>query len=156
MLKIYPLKENSLDKFKELFTDYYEELGCDEDIEHLLDEYVIADYVSGLLKIDMLDDGGICSGFVIYQIDEITNEWNFKEGWGDIREIYVAKDKRGQGFGKFMLFTAEMKLKESGAEKFYVLPYEEACPFFRACGYSDSGESSEDLDCPVYIKSPTA
>jgi GNAT superfamily N-acetyltransferase len=156
MLKIYPLKENSLDKFKELFTDYYEELGCDEDIEHLLDEYVIVDYVSGLLKIDMLDDGGICSGFVIYQIDEITNEWNFKEGWGDIREIYVAKDKRGQGFGKFMLFTAEMKLKESGAEKFYVLPYEEACPFFRACGYSDSGESSEDLDCPVYIKSPTA
>jgi GNAT superfamily N-acetyltransferase len=155
MLKIYPLNENSLDKFKELFTAYYSELDCDENIEHLLDEYVIADYVSGLLKIDLLDDGADCSGFIIYQIDEITNEWNFKEGWGDIREIYVTKEKRGSGFGKFMLYTAEMKLKEAGAEKYYALPFEDACGFFTACGYSDSGESSEDLDCPVYIKYPS-
>ena len=46
-------------------------------------------FLAGLIKIDILKDGETHAGFVIYQNDDIDNEWHFKEGWGDIREIYV-------------------------------------------------------------------
>jgi GNAT superfamily N-acetyltransferase len=152
MIKLYPLKDTHVDIFKKLFTDYYEELDCDEDIDHLLDEYVIADYKAGLIYIDLLDDGENTVGFVIYQIDGDDNEWNFKKGWGDIREIYITPSARGDGFGKFMLYSAETKLLEKGVKKIYALPFEDAEPFFTACGYNDSGEHNDDLDCCVFLK----
>lgn len=152
MFRIYPLKDVQVEKFNSLFSLYYKELGCEDDIDHLLDEYVVPDYISGLLSIDLIDEDGETVGFIIYQTDSEANEWNFKQGWGDIREIYLLPAHRRKGLGRFLLYSAEMKLKERGAEKCYALPYEEACPFFTACGYSDSGEYSEELDCPVYVK----
>lgn len=152
MLKLYPLQDLSLTTFKTLFSRYYGELGCDDDCDHLLDEYVVPDYLAGLLSVDLLDDDGETVGFIIYQTDDITNEWNRKEGWGDIREIFLTCDARGKGYGKFMLYAAEMKLRERGAQKIYALPPESSLGFFRACGYADSGEYDGELDCPVYIK----
>jgi GNAT superfamily N-acetyltransferase len=152
MLKQYPLKDEGELNFRQLFTAYYQELGCDDNVDHLLDEYVIPDYKAGLLCIDLVDDDDECVGFVIYQIDEITNEWNFKEGWGDIREIYLTPSARGKGYGRFMIFGVEIKLLEKGAEKAYTLPPDSSAGFFRACGYEESEEHNCDLDCPVYIK----
>jgi GNAT superfamily N-acetyltransferase len=154
MLKHYPLTDERQPQFKQLFTDYYNELGCEENIDHLLDEYVLADYNAGLLYIDLVDDEDECVGFVIYQIDEITNEWNFKEGWGDIREIYLTPSARKKGYGKIMVFAVELKLMEQGALNAYTLPPEDVSGFFKACGYEESQEHNCDLDCPVYIKSP--
>ncbi|MDE7440026.1 MAG: GNAT family N-acetyltransferase [Clostridia bacterium] len=151
MLHVYPLKDTDSEIFKKLFKDYYAELDCADDTAHLVDEYIIPDMIAGLLHVDLIADGAV-SGFVIYQIDDINNEWNFKEGWGDIREIYITPSRRRQGLGKFLLFTAEMKLKEAGAKKSYCLPYEGAAAFFTACGYSDSSEYCEDLDCTVFEK----
>jgi hypothetical protein len=74
MLKLNPLKDNNIAQFKTLFTDYYDELGCDEDIDHLLDEYVIYDCLQGLLQIDLLEADGKPCGFVIYQQDKNDNE----------------------------------------------------------------------------------
>lgn len=153
MLKLYPLKDLSLETFKKLFTLYYAELGCDDDCGHLIDEYVVADYKAGLLSVDLLDDGDDTAGFVIYQIDGIENDWNKRESWGDIREIYLAPPYRGKGYGKFMLYAAEMKLRERGAKQIYALPSDGACEFFRACGYTDSGDTDAELDCPFYTKS---
>lgn len=152
MIKVAPLNDQTAPAFKRLFTEYYTELDCEDNIEHLLDEYILPDLLAGLIKIEIAHDGENFVGFVIYQIDDIDNEWNFKEGWGDVREIYISPSSRKQGLGKFLLYTAEMKLKESGADKAYCLPYEEAVPFFTACGYEQTGEYSEELDCPVYIK----
>lgn len=152
MIKCYCLKDTHKQKFYKLFTDYYAELDCDDAAQHLLDEYVLPDYISGLLAIDLLDDGDETVGFVIYQIDAADNEWCVKAGWGDVREIYVAPSHRRQGLGKFMLYTAELKLREGGAERAYALPNDEAIPFFTACGYADSGERCEDLDCNVFTK----
>ena len=103
-------------------------------------------------KIDILHDGEKYAGFVIYQTDDINNDWNLKEGWGDVREIYVSPSSRRQGLGKFLLFTAEMKLKESGINRAYCLPYEESASFFTACGYEKTDDYNEDLDCFVYTK----
>ena len=152
MLHVYPLKDTDRAVFEKLFKEYYAELDCADDTAHLIDEYIIPDMLAGLLHIDLIADGGEVSGFVIYQIDDINNEWNLKEGWGDIREIYITPSRRRNGLGKFLLYSAELKLKEAGAKKAYCLPYEKAVPFFAACGYSDSSEYCEDLDCNVFQK----
>jgi len=152
MIKVAPLQDDTKSEFERLFADYYSELGCDDDVPHLLEEYILPDLMAGLIKIDILKDGETYAGFVVYQTDDIDNEWNFKEGWGDIREIYVIPSHRRQGLGKFLLYTAEMKLKEGGAGKSYCLPAEGTEEFFAACGYSRGNEYSEELDTFVYEK----
>ncbi|MDE6504375.1 MAG: GNAT family N-acetyltransferase [Clostridia bacterium] len=152
MITVSPLKDSTQKQFEQLFAEYYNELGCGEDIPHLLEEYVIPDLKAGLLHIDILKDGDTFAGFVIYQTDDINNEWNFKEGWGDIREIYVVPSRRRQGLGKFLLYTAEMKLREAGTDKSYSLPCENAEEFFTACGYEKTTAYNSDLGCSVYEK----
>ena len=152
MLHVLPLNDKNEKQFSKLFKDYYKELGCDDDCDHLLKEYVLPDLLAGLISVEVIEDDGEISGFVIYQIDGIENEWNFKEGFGDVREIYVSPSRRRKGLGKLMLYTAELKMKEAGAKKCYCLPYEEAVPFFTACGYSETDGYNCDLDCPVYEK----
>jgi len=152
MLKLSPLHDDTKDAFAKLFENYYKELGCTDDVNHLVEEYVLPDLLAGLLNIDILKDGEEFAGFIIYQTDGIENDWNFKEGWGDIREIYVIPPLRRQGLGKFMLYAAEMKLKERGTEKAYCLPYASAEEFFTACGYKKTEGYSEELDCPVFEK----
>ncbi len=152
MVKVSPLTDKTEQQFKTLFAKYYEELGCDDDCAHLLDEYVLPDCLAGLVSIETVEDGGEVAGFVIYQIDGIENEWNFKEGFGDVREIYVRPESRRNGLGRLMLYTAELKMKERGAERSYCLPCEEAVPFFNACGYLLADGYNCDLDCPVYEK----
>ncbi len=152
MLTVSPLCDGTLDKFIELFADYYNELGCDENVPHLVEEYILPDLLTGLLSIDMLKHDETFAGFVIYQTDDINNDWNFKEGWGNIREIYVTPSLRRRGLGKFLLYTAEMKLKEKGTEKSYCLPDERAEEFFTACGYTKTDGYNSELDCFVYEK----
>ena len=153
MLQVSPISDQTQKEFEKLFADYYAELDCGEDVPHLLEEYILPDLLAGLIKIDILKDGEIFAGFVIYQKDDIDNEWNFKENWGDIREIYVAPSHRRQGLGKFLLYTAEMKLREAGTERAYCLPVEGTEDFFTACGYVRGNEYSEELDTFVYEKS---
>ena len=152
MIKVSPLRDVDKGEFTELFKDYYRELGCLDDVPHLVEEYIIPDLTAGLLKTDILKDGEIFAGFIIYQVDDIGNDWNFKEGWGDVREIYVIPSKRRKGLGKFLLYTAEMKLKESGTSRAYVLPSENSLPFFGSCGYKKTDGYCAELDCPVYEK----
>ena len=152
MLHLSPLCDKTQEEFKKLFTDYYTELGCDENIPHLLDEYIIPDLLAGLICIELLKDGEIFAGFIIYQVDDIGNDWNVREGWGDIREIYVIPSLRRSGLGKFMLYTAEMKLREDGINKSYCLPNDEAESFFTHCGYVRGNLYNEELDCFVYEK----
>ena len=153
MVRVFPLNDRYADKFAKMFCDYYDALGCDEDGEHLVREYILPDLLAGLLKVDLIEDDGALCGFCIYQTDEPGNEWNFKDGWGDIREIYIVMQRRRKGLGKFLLYTAEMKLKEAGAKDIYALPDDGAVDFFAACGYELSDEVCQELECNVFIKS---
>ena len=152
MLHVYPLKDTDRAVFEQLFKEYYAELGCADNTAHLVDEYIIPDMLASLLRIDIISEDGEICGFAIYQIDDIDNEWNLKEGWGDIREIYVIPSRRRKGLGRLLLYTAEMKLKEASAKTAYCLPFESAVPFFTACGYSDTSQYCEDLDCNIFEK----
>lgn len=152
MLKVSALNDTMQGGFLKLFEDYYKELGCDDDCAHLVDEYIIPDLLAGLLHVDMLQENETLCGFVIYQKDDIDNEWNFLEGWGDIREIYILPSYRRKGYGKFLLYTAEMKLKEGGIDRAYALPGLGAEDFFKACGYAPSDDYCPELDCLAFKK----
>ena len=43
MLHISPLRDETEKAFEKLFTDYYAELDCDENVPHLLKEYILPD-----------------------------------------------------------------------------------------------------------------
>lgn len=152
MLHVYPLKDADRNSFEKLFCDYYAELDCGEDAKHLIGEYIIPDLIAGLLHIDLINDNDECAGFIIYQIDDINNDWNLQEGYADIREIYIAPEYRRKGTGRFLLYSAEMKLKEAGAKKAYCLPYAKAIPFFTACGYRNTDRYNDELDCFIFEK----
>ncbi len=152
MPQILTLNENYVDGFEKLFTAYYTELDCGEDIPHLLDEYVIPDFKAGLISIQLLKDGEVFAGFVIYQKDDLNHEWNLREGWGDVREIYVTPSHRRAGFGKALLLAAECDMKGLGVDKCYCLPTDESVKFFETCGYMRGNLYNEELDCFVYEK----
>ena len=82
-------------RFKGMFANYYAELGCDDDAEHLLDEYVLPDMRAGLVNIAVAEaENGPC-GFVVWQVDSIENEWCMREGEGTVRELFVEPYMRG-------------------------------------------------------------
>lgn len=153
MVRVFPLNDKYAETFGKMFADYYDELGCDENTEHLVKEYVLPDLLAGLLRVDLIEEDGAVCGFCIYQTDEPGNDWNFKDGWGDIREIYVTMNRRRRGLGRFLLYTAEMRLKETGTENIYALPDADAADFFAACGYELTDEECAELDCNVFVKS---
>ena len=154
MTKVYPLRDTCADAFKEMFGKYYLELDCEESGDHLAEEYIIPDVICGLVRADILEEDGEICGFCLYQTDSDKRDWNFKAGFGDIREIYIAPEKRRKGLGRFLLYTAEMRLREEGAQQIYTLPDDGAsCDFFAACGYELTDEICEELECNVFIKS---
>ena len=153
MVRVFPLNDKFKDIFCKMFADYYDELGCDEDGARLAEEYVLPDLLAGLLKVDLIEEDGAVCGFCIYQIDEPGNDWCFKDGWGDIREIYIVMPKRRGGLGKFLLYTAEMRLAEAGTQKVYALPEGESANFFAACGYDLTDDVCAELECNVFTKS---
>ncbi len=156
MIKVSPLTDTAKNEFTRLFSDYYGELDCADYVPRLIDDYILPDLLAGLIKIDILHDGEGYAGFVIYQLDDIDNEWCHREGWGDIREIFVLPQNRGQGLGKFLILTAEFRLKERGVNKSYCLPAEGTEKFFEKCGYKKVGLYNEELDCFVYEKTRRA
>ena len=86
------------------------------EIEHLLDEYVLADYAVGLLSIAVAREGDAACGFVIWQVDARDNEWCLKEGMGTVRELYVAPAARQKGMGSALVRYAEGDLAAQGAD----------------------------------------
>lgn len=151
-MTIRNVKESDLPALKKLFSDYFTELDCDDDPLHLFDEYVLPDLKANLLSVAVADGGESISGFIIFQIDDVINDWCFEEGKGDIREIYVAPESRRQGVGTSLLAFAENALKADGAKEVYLLPTDESEKFFNYSGYCDIGEYCAELDCKVFGK----
>ena len=151
-MNVRPVGTSDYAAFKKLFCDYYTELDCDENPLPLFDDWLLPDLKAGLFQVAVCEEGGAIAGFVIYQIDDILNDWNFKEGCGDVRELYVAPPFRRRGLGTALLQFAENTLVKSGATEVYTLPVEECESFFIKHGYVDSGEYCADADNKVFGK----
>ena len=151
-MNVRPIQISDYPAFKKLFCDYYTELDCEEDPLLLFDDYLLPDLKAGHYGLGIAEVDGDVAGFIIFQIDDILNDWNFKEGSGDVRELYVAPPFRRQGAGTALLRFAETSLASSGASQVYTLPVEESESFFTASGYVDSGEYCADADNKVFCK----
>ena len=146
------ITEKDYSDFEKLFCDYYAELDCEDDPLHLFREYVLPDLEANLFEAATISQEEKLLGFVIYQIDDVLNDWNFKEGFGDVRDLYIAPAFRQQGLGANLLSFAEKRLSDAGAQQIYVLPTEESESFFKNRGYFDSGEYCPEADNKVFCK----
>lgn len=156
-MTVREITEKDFPAFEKLFCDYYAELDCEDDPLHLFKEYVLPDLKAGLFRTGVAikesgDQSGKIAGFVIFQIDDVLNDWNFKEGCGDVRELYVIPPFRNNGIGRALLTFAENGLKSDGASEIYTLPTEESERFFIKCGYADAGEYCAEADNKVFGK----
>ncbi len=151
-MEVKLISKKDYKRFEKLFCDYYVELDCEDDPLHLFREYVLADLKANLLQAALCVSCGNAEGFVIFQTDDVINDWCFKDGWGDVRELYVMPSLRQQGFGTALLKFAEEALKKAGAQNIYTLPTEESEKFFLSRGYSDTGEYCAELDNKVFGK----
>ena len=151
-MTVRPILESDYAAFEKLFCDYYTELDCEDDPLHLFSEYLLPDLKAGLFNVAMAETDGQTVGFIIYQIDDILNDWNFKEGCGDVRELYVAPDYRRRGAGTALLKFADSALTPAGADEVYTLPTEESEAFFIKRGYEDIGEYCAEADNKVFGK----
>lgn len=151
-MTIRPVSDADYAALEKLFCDYYTELDCEDDPLHLFSEYLLPDFKAGLFEVGVAEVDGSVAGFVIFQIDDLLNDWNFKEGCGDVRELYVAPSFRRKGYGSALLSFAESRLAVLGASEIYTLPLEENEKFFAARGYLDSGEYCADADNKVFSK----
>ena len=151
-MNVRPVRESDYPALKELFCEYYAELDCEDDPLSLFDEYLLPDLKAALFEVLICETDEKPIGFVIFQIDDVINDWHFKEGAGDLRELYVARNFRGRGFGGELVRRAEERLKELGATEIYTLPVEECEAFFIKRGYADAGEYCGSLDNKVFAK----
>lgn len=151
-MKVRPVRESDYPAFEKLFCDYFTELDCEETPLPLFTDRLLPDLKAGLFDVGVCEVDGAVIGFVIFQIDDILNDWNFKEGFGDVRELYVAPAFRRRGFGTALLRFAENALVKSGATEVYTLPVEECESFFADRGYTDSGEYCAYADNKVFGK----
>lgn len=149
---IREVKQSDYGELKKLFCSYFAELDCEDDPLHLFDEYVLPDLKANLLSIAVAEEGEKPCGFIIFQVDDVINDWCFKEGDGDIREIYVTPVQRRKGIGKSLIEFAEKAVKAEGARRVYALPTDDSEKFFLSCGYDDSGEYCAELDCKIVEK----
>lgn len=150
-MNIHPLDEKFNKAFEKLFCDYYTEIDCEDDPLPLSRE-AIEDCKAGLLSVAVAEEDGEALGFIIYQIDDIINDWCFFEGAGDIRELYIAPQFRRRGVATELVLFAESELKRQGAATVYTLPTEESEKFFEKVGYFDGGDYCPELDNKVYTK----
>lgn len=138
--------------FKKAFCEYYEELGCEDEPHHLFDEYVLPDLEDELFCVGVaLLNGELC-GFIVFQVDAQGNEWCFREGDGDIREVFVLPSYRNEGVGKALVEFAQTELSALGVKSAFVLPTEESESFFASCGFADCGDYCAELDNKVLEK----
>ena len=80
MITVSPVSDKTQSQFEKLFTQYYGELGCEDDVPHLLSEYVLPDLKAGLISADILFDGENFIGFIISSTISTTSGVTAKAG----------------------------------------------------------------------------
>lgn len=150
-MNVCPLDEKLNNDFVKLFCDYFKELDCEDDPLPLSRDCA-EDCKAKLLSVAVARERGETVGFIIYQIDDVINDWCFFEGAGDLRELFIAPQFRRRGFATALIRFAEIDLKNQGAKTIYTLPTENAEKFFEKAGYLDGGEYCPELDNKVFTK----
>lgn len=121
---IEKLTKREYENFMDMFIDYFiNDIGVKYDVdklkENLVKGFILKSYEKNVVFIDIIKQNKTC-GFIIYQIDKESSDWNFKTGCGFIREFYIERNCRGKGLGSVLLANAEKNLKNMGVKEVYL------------------------------------
>jgi len=114
---------------------------------------IIQSVKDGITYIDLIHVDGTPIGFINYQVDSLESDWCEKEGYGCIREMYISKDYRKQGYGKTLAIHAENELKKLSVPYIYLTAEtDDAISFWQSVGYTDTGEICNKNKGHILIK----
>lgn len=104
------------------------------------------------LQIVLVD--GEPAGFCYAKIDRMGDKGDIRPGWGYIMEFFVRKPHRRRGIGRELVrhcenFFSVRKVKNVWLTADAVT----GIPFWKAVGYSDTGEISKENNQNIFIKS---
>ena len=153
---IRPYADSDFDAFARMVgvcwtEDYKETLNNNPPIK--MCKEMVQSTNDGIMPIDLLclDDSPI--GFIMYQIDSPISDWCEKEGYGCIREMYIQKDYRKQGYGETLVAHAENALKKLSVKHIYLTADDDnSIAFWLRVGYADTGEVCEKNNGNILIK----
>lgn len=89
-------------------------------------------------------------GFINFQVDNPSSDWNEKEGWGFIRELYIVDEFRGNDYGALLVDYAKNRFKLAGPKSMY-LTSEKNNKFLLDSGFEETDEIAKN-DLYVYKK----
>jgi len=105
-----------------------------------------------IVFLDLLMINDEAQGFALYQVDSPESDWCVKEGYGHVREVYVAAGLRHAGHGKALVVHAESQLRLRNIHGLYMTPEDDAIGFWMKMGYQDSGDVCAENKSPIFVK----
>ena len=147
-----PANNQLIDVAKSIIFGVLEEYGLvpdnpdlDDDLNDI--EYYYKDGYFGLITNDL---GQFVGTFALFKIDDKTAE---------IRKMYLLKNSRGKGIGKWMLSFLSMKAKQLGFVKIQLLtasPLVEAISLYKSNGFNEmlspkSGPRCDKAFCKMLV-----
>jgi len=152
-MKIKKFTDSDFDAFTQMVEVYFI-----EDLKEILYHHppvgmckAMAQSVKdGITCLDLLHLDDTPIGFIMYQIDSPKSNWCEKEGYGFIREMYIRKDYRKQGYGKILVTHGENELKKLSVPHIYLTSSNDA--FWLSVGYANTGEVCEKNNNNILIK----
>ena len=104
--------------------------------------------------LELCYDGDSLIGFLYGKIDHPNHKGFIKIGYGYIMEFYVLPEFRRNGYGKQMYSHLEELLISDGAKGLYLTSDPvTGKPFWEACGYKNTDQSSPENNQEIYEKS---
>lgn len=153
-LIIRPYIESDLKIFVDMFYRYFNEdfkIEMDKNKAEKICKMIGQNSLDGITPLDMFFVDDKVAGFICYQVDSENSDWCERPGWGFIREIYIRKNMRGQGYAKKIISHTEDKIRSMGAKNIY-LTSDESEAFWIARGYKKTGAISSINHDPIYEK----
>jgi len=151
---IRPISDFYFDAFMQMVGVYFPD-DCDisltnEQLAELCKE-MTQGTKDGVTCLDILFAESAPIGFIQYQVDSPKSDWCEKEGFGCIRELYIHKNRRKQGYGRILAAHAESELKKMSVSQIY-LTSDDVIDFWLSIGYTDTGEICDKNNCTILIK----
>ena len=134
--------------FVRMLTAYFKDdlkMDWSCDVIERIGQFILSQWQDGILDILLLLEGTEPAGFAICQVDSPASDWCKREGWGFIREFYIAPPYRLTGKGRFLAGHTELLLKAKQTDQVY-LTTDGALDFWLHCGYSiDAFDEKEKM-----------
>ena len=145
--------------FSALMFPYSEEL--DEDLDEKLPAEILQKWIDSILRmqgdsdrhLELCYDGDALIGFLYGKVDHPEHRGYIKPGYGYIMEFYVRPEYRRKGYGTKLYQRMEELFRNDGTSRLYLTTgTKTGIPFWRAMGFSPTGEICPENQMEIYEK----